>query len=103
MMFNAILVSLVLVLPANLSMAQIKDTDMVLVITTNAKLAGMCGTIRQMTAFQGTTQMPGGNDFLVRFIKTEAARLGMGLQDFLSQCVTISQQHAEYMRLLSGE
>ena len=42
-----------------------------------AKYAGFCGAVSGMLAFQDATQMSGGHAFLERFLKTEAARLGM--------------------------
>lgn len=48
-----------------------------------SKFAGMCGTIKQMATFQESTKMPGGDEFLQRFLTTEQARLGMNPQGFL--------------------
>ena len=56
--------------------AQNTDAQAIKVMLVNAKVAGMCGTLKQLSAFQQATQMPGGNDFIVRFFNTEAARLG---------------------------
>ena len=78
--------------------AQNTDTQMIRNLMINAKVAGMCGAIGQMTAFQKSTQMPGGNEFLVRFIKTEAARLGKDFKHFMQDCVVSSKNHGEFMR-----
>lgn len=51
-----------------------------------AKSTGMCGNIKQLVAFQETTKMDGGDDFLLRFLNTEAARLGQDLPELLTQC-----------------
>lgn len=51
------------------------------------KIAGMCGLVKQMATFQNTTQMKGGNEFITRFLNTEATRLGMSLEVFLSGCI----------------
>jgi hypothetical protein len=76
---------------------------MIRAMLVNAKIAGMCGAIKQMAAFQEATQMPGGNDFLVRFINTEAARLGKDLRAFMQDCVGITKRHGQYMKLWSGK
>jgi len=88
-------------LPSKIAKAQDNDTKMILMVVNNAKLAGMCGTLKQMSAFQEATQMPGGNDFLVRFIKTEAARLGMEMPTLLKECVNITKMYADNMKILS--
>lgn len=100
----AMLVSVVLLVSLHVpAHAQTGDAELIRVIAVNAKLAGMCGAIKQMAAFQEATQMPGGNDFLVRFINTEAARLGKDLQAFMQDCVQISKQHGQFMRSLEGQ
>lgn len=52
------------------------------------KAAGACGIFTQQLTFQETTQMAGGNEFVVRFWTTEAARLGMSMQQYVDQCKT---------------
>ena len=64
-----------------------------LVITTS-KFAGMCGVVRQLAYFQESTQMPGGNEFIVRFLSTEAARLGYTLEQFLAKCVEVTEEYS---------
>lgn len=61
-----------------------------------AKMAGVCGILDSQIAFQGTTQMPGGNDFVVRFWAVEATRLGMSMQQYSDQC---SESISAYDRL----
>jgi hypothetical protein len=56
--------------------------DMILV----SKMAGVCGVMQQMATFQETTQMPGGNEFIERFWKTEFARLGKSQATFFKEC-----------------
>lgn len=68
-----------------------------------AKTTGMCGAIKQMTAFQESTKMPGGDEFIVRFIKTEAARLGKSLPEFLAQCETAVSSYMSIMNSLDTE
>ncbi|MNE27075.1 hypothetical protein D3C76_845550 [compost metagenome] len=51
-----------------------------------AKFSGGCGIISQMNAFQMSTKMPGGSEFLERFLNTEAARLGITPPQYVEQC-----------------
>lgn len=51
-----------------------------------AKLAGGCGMIQQMVAFQNSTKMLGGDEFLVRFLATESARLGFATDSYVEFC-----------------
>lgn len=51
-----------------------------------SKFAGVCGVMQQMAAFQRTTQMPGGAQFIERFWKTEFARLGKTQATFFREC-----------------
>ncbi len=98
-----ILFSGILFGPTKNSHAQESDAKMIRAFVANAKVAGMCGTFKQMAAFQEATQMPGGNDFLVRFMSTEAARLGKDLRTFMQDCVDITKTHGEFMRMLEGK
>lgn len=50
------------------------------------KAAGACGILTQQLIFQETTQMSGGNEFVVRFWTTESARLGMSLEQYAEHC-----------------
>ena len=62
--------------------ASLSDTELLAA----AKLSGACGIIGQMASFQDSTKMPGGTEFLNRFMSTEAARLGWTLDQYLSNC-----------------
>lgn len=52
----------------------------------SAKMAGMCGTFQQMLAFQNSTKMKGGDEFIARFASTELARLGFSQKQFIIIC-----------------
>jgi hypothetical protein len=56
--------------------------DMLLV----SKMTGACGVMQQMAAFQSSTEMPGGSEFIKRFWQTEFARLGKSQETFLKEC-----------------
>ena len=62
----------------------------------SAKFSGGCGIITQMAAFQESTKMPGGDEFLGRFLKTESARLGMSLKQYLEQCRQSTEIYQAY-------
>jgi len=70
---------------------------------TIAKATGMCGVFSQMARFQETTKMEGGNDFTVRFISTEAARLGYELNDFMGMCVSMTEKYNNLVNLVESE
>lgn len=65
-----------------------------------AKATGMCGVFSQMANFQSATKMPGGDEFVVRFLKTEAVRLGYTLESFMAQCPTVVEKYNETMKFL---
>lgn len=51
-----------------------------------AKMAGACGILDSMIQLQKTTKLPGGDEFVVRFWSTEAARLGLTVQQLSDTC-----------------
>jgi len=51
-----------------------------------AKYAGACGILVSMVHFQKTTKMPSGDEFVARFWSTEAARLGLSVQQLSDRC-----------------
>lgn len=53
-----------------------------------SKMTGVCGVMQQMGAFQSSTQMPGGAEFIERFWKKEFARLGKTQAQFFKECET---------------
>ncbi|MBY5300761.1 hypothetical protein FP371_21335 [Citrobacter freundii] len=64
-----------------------------------SKWAGMCGAIKQMATFQESTKMPGGDEFLTRFLTTEQARLGMSPQEFLDSCQKSISTYTTYYNM----
>lgn len=77
-------VAIYLILLSGISHAN--DNEALMDALVAAKATGMCGAIKQMSAFQESTKMPGGDDFILRFLNSEAARLGKTLPEFLAQC-----------------
>jgi hypothetical protein len=65
-----------------------------------AKATGMCGVFSQMVNFQQTTNMSGGDEFIVRFLTTEAARLGHTLDSFMAQCPSVVEKYNANMKML---
>ncbi|ELI7924686.1 hypothetical protein RSE70_004013 [Yersinia enterocolitica] len=61
-----------------------------------SKLAGMCGAIKQMGNFQESTKMPGGDEFIARFLATEQARLNVSPQQFLDVCEKATSTYNDY-------
>lgn len=64
-----------------------QDPDNVLrQILASAKIAGGCTILLQMFEFQESTVMPGGDEFLARFMGMEAARLGITTPQYVQMC-----------------
>ena len=63
-----------------------EDNEPLINLLVASKATGMCGNIQQMVAFQESTQMDGGDEFISRFVSTEAARLGKTVPEFVAQC-----------------
>lgn len=63
-----------------------------------SKATGMCGNIQQMLAFQESTQMNGGDEFIARFVSTEAARLGKTVSEFVAQCDAAIEIYTKTMK-----
>ena len=67
-----------------------------------AKYAGFCGALKQLTAFQEATKMPGGDDLILRFMNTEAARLGTPIEQMLQTCVKAVKTYDDFVARISG-
>lgn len=78
-----------------------EDNPTVQILAT-AKMTGACGIMNSQFMFQEVTLMPSGNEFLLRYWKTEATRLGMSLEEFISNCgSSVSEYDAMMKRVLS--
>jgi hypothetical protein len=62
-----------------------------------AKYAGFCGALKQLAAFQETTQMPGGDELILRFTNTEAARLGVTVEGMMQTCVGAVKAYTDFV------
>ncbi len=80
--------------------AHASENDPLIHLLIASKATGMCGTIKQLSAFQETTKMPGGDDFLLRFLNTEVARLGKTLPQFLKECEAAVSIYTQTMKSL---
>lgn len=69
----------------------------------SSKWAGVCGTYKQMTAFQDVTKMNGGDEFIRRFINTEMARLDMTQQQLIDICNKATNTYSEFYNLSLNE
>ncbi|ECE6903280.1 hypothetical protein DUB92_23395 [Salmonella enterica subsp. diarizonae] len=81
---------------SGLAQSQDKDLKFANDMLVTAKVAGMCGTFKQMFAFQEETQMPGGDEFMNRFLATELARLNMSSETFIKQCQDATNIYSKY-------
>ena len=82
---------------------QANENKALIDILVTAKTTGMCGTLKQLTAFQESTKMEGGDEFIMRFINTEAARLGKNIPDFLKLCEESVAIYTRTMKSLDYE
>ena len=80
-----------------------EESNMLVELMVVAKATGMCGVFAQMTTFQQATKMPGGDEFIVRFLQTEAARLGHSLDSFLEQCPIFVDKYTQTMEALGAD
>jgi len=94
---------IVLVIIAHLMMFSAiaeESNDEVIGLLIAAKATGVCGTYRQMALFQESTRMPGGDEFIVRFINTEVARLGKTQEEFFNECRVAVDTYKSAMEVL---
>jgi hypothetical protein len=98
-----IIIFLLLFLPVLLNAEESKQNDWseIVGMMVVAKATGMCGALSQLVTFQDTTKMKGGDEFIMRFLETEAARLGYTVDSFVSQCPDVTKKYKEYMKLLN--
>jgi len=78
------------------------ENDGVIDMLIAAKATGMCGTFKQISIFQESTQMPGSDEFVVRFLNTEAARLGKTLPQFPDECQAEVKIYVDMMDMLEN-
>jgi len=101
------LVFILLLLPSTFLMAEEEpindDMSLFIDMMVGAKFTGVCGVFAQMAIFQDSTKMTGGDEFIVRFISTEAARLGHTLDSFTAKCPGIVEKYDRDMKLLGFE
>ncbi|HFD3847284.1 hypothetical protein [Serratia marcescens] len=64
-----------------------------------SKWSGMCGMYGSMVQFQDNTKMPGGDEFLERYIKTELARLDMSFVEFARSCKSAVETYDSYYNM----
>ena len=70
----------------------------------NAKIAGMCNTLTRLTVFQNATKMNEGGEFIARFVKTEAARLGFtSPHALLNHCEMITKTNEEVWNIFQDK
>ncbi len=100
-MFKSI-VFLFLLFPflANAEQSDKEAMDEVIGMMVVAKATGMCGVLSQLVRFQETTKMKGGDEFIMRFLHTEAARLGHTVESYIGQCPSVVEKYKGFMELL---
>jgi hypothetical protein len=79
------------------------ENDTLINLLIVSKATGMCGTIKQLASFQKVTKMPSGDEFLMRFLNTEMARLGKTLPQFLKECESAVTTYTNNINALGFE
>ncbi len=97
-MKKLIYASIVMLSIAGISAAD-ETKNGILDIMVISKMTGLCGAIKQMAAFQESTKMPGGDEFLTRFLNTESSRLGKTLPEFLEGCSSVTNTYNQYYKV----
>ena len=85
---------------ANAEQSENEAMDEVIGMMVVAKATGMCGVLSQLVRFQETTKMKGGDEFIMRFLNTEAARLGHTVESYIGQCPSVIEKYKGFMELL---
>ena len=62
------------------------DQPEALMAMTTARLAGSCETVDALIAFQASARLPGGDEFVLKFMNAEMMRLGLSMNTFASVC-----------------
>lgn len=62
-------------------------------------MSGVCGVMQQMVAFQQTTKMRSGDEFIARYWQTEFARLGKSQEAFIRKCEGSISAYDKFWRL----
>ena len=86
-------------LAANDSKLDKEGVDTMHDLMLTSKWAGMCGMYGSMIQFQDSTKMPGGDEFLERFIKMEMARLDTTFVEFARSCKKSVETYDSYYNI----
>lgn len=76
------------------------EENEILGIMVISKFAGLCGAFTQMLNFQESTKMDNGDEFIMRFLSVESARLGLTPEQFGNQCKENVSKYIAYYKLL---
>lgn len=91
---------LIILIPSSLRAENSNDA---LTLMATAKYTGACGLMNSMIVFQSQTKMNGGDDFVERFLQTEAARLGMTVEERFKLCDQAISNYDTWFKLMKSE
>lgn len=100
---KSLLIVLMLFFSLNVYANEQENNKTVVEMLVVAKATGMCGVFSQLIGFQEATKMQGGDEFIVRFLSTEAARLGHTLESLTGQCPGVVKKYNAYMKIFGFE
>ncbi len=100
----AIAVILITSLSLNTFADEKQDTDnFILGMQATAKMTGICGILQLQGAFQDSTKMDGGTEFMKRFWVAEAARMGLTFKEYVAQCVKVMEHYKIQREMFTTE
>ncbi|WP_019528469.1 hypothetical protein [Dasania marina] len=67
------------------------------------KMSGACGIFKLQIQFQENTGLDGGSKFVERFWRSEAAKLGMSLEEYATQCHDTLKKYTSYSKVFTAE
>jgi hypothetical protein len=94
-----VLLAVAVMVASNPSQAQKKEENLLHTLLVVGKGSGACGILTLQIQFQEGTKMSGGNEFVGRFWTTEAARLGMTLDQYGKFCAKTLDAYDTYWKM----
>lgn len=91
-----------LIFSATTYSASNEDIDELLHRFSQAKITEACRLFNQNLTVQSAKQLPGVDDFLIGFWTDEANKQGYKLEEFATQCVTITNNYTDFLQAMES-
>ena len=103
-MYKRILILASVIIINTLSLTKINAEDVnpysIQTMMAGAKIAGACAIFQQMAELANSTKMEGGQDFFMRMLGMQSARLGKTEEEYLQMCSDGTELHERHMIFL---